>query len=40
MVILEHTLQFGDDDDNQKDTATFANSAYINKKVFRRHAQK
>ena len=28
-----HTLQFGDDD-NQKDTASFANSAYINKKVF------
>jgi hypothetical protein len=28
-----YTLQFGDDDD-QKDTATFANSAYINKKVF------
>ena len=28
-----YTLQFGDDD-NQKDTATFANSAYINKKVF------
>lgn len=27
------TLQFGDDD-NQKDSATFANSAYINKKVF------
>lgn len=27
------TLQFGDDD-NQKDTASFANSAYINKKVF------
>jgi hypothetical protein len=26
-------LQFGDDD-NQKDSATFANSAYINKKVF------
>ena len=28
-----YTLQFGDDD-NQKDTASFANSAYINKKVF------
>jgi hypothetical protein len=27
------TLQFGDDD-NQKETANFANSAYINKKVF------
>ena len=27
------TLQFGDDD-NQKDSANFANSAYINKKVF------
>jgi len=27
------TLQFGDDD-NQKDSTTFANSAYINKKVF------
>jgi len=27
------TLQFGDDD-NQKDSADFANSAYINKKVF------
>ena len=26
-------MQFGDDD-NQKDTATFAKSAYINKKVF------
>ena len=28
-----YTLQFGDDD-NQKDTTNFANSAYINKKVF------
>ena len=28
-----YTLQFGDDD-NQKDSANFANSAYINKKVF------
>ena len=26
-------MQFGDDD-NQKDTTNFANSAYINKKVF------
>ena len=31
--ISESTLQFGDDD-NQKDSPTFANSAYINKKVF------
>ena len=29
----DHSLQFGDDD-NQKNSSTFANSAYINKKVF------